>query len=188
MKVAICQLKSASAYSQSRRHITPKLEKEKADDFERRTWREKMHIDQEGFMYIPPIQFKFCLEEVAKHLSQPTGNGKHTYTKHFKRGILITDGIVLPVKKEDVEPEWLPSMNPQGIRGGGRVVTKALPTIQSWEGELTVYILDEIITESVFEYHFSQAGMFIGIGTHRPGNGGYKGRFEIVKTTWDNGA
>lgn len=42
MKTAIAKLKSASPYSQSCQHFTPKEERELADAFEKRTWREKV--------------------------------------------------------------------------------------------------------------------------------------------------
>ena len=38
--------------------------------------------------------------------------------------------------------------------------------------------------QDVFSYHLKQAGMFIGVGTFRPRNGGYFGRFEVSKFDW----
>jgi len=186
MNIATAHLKSTAPYSQSKQHWTPKIleGKETHDAHEKRTWREKMHVTEDGYLFIPPIQFKWCIEEAASHLSMkvPETAGSK-FTKHFKRGILVTDGIILPIKKEDVVPEWR-SMNPQGIRGGRKRVPKALPTIYSWEGDVTFYVADDVITEPVFRKHLECAGMFIGIGTHRPGNGGYKGRFEVVSVDW----
>ena len=67
MDVAKCFLRGISPYSQSRAHFTEKLPKEKSDDYEKRTWRERVHVDEEsGFICIPPMAIKNCLSECAK--------------------------------------------------------------------------------------------------------------------------
>ena len=179
MKTAICKLKSAAPYSQSKYHQTEKKDKETHEDYEKRTWQEKQHYDKSGYVFIPPMAFKNCLAECAKFLSiQIPGKGKATYTKHFEAGLMVTDPMVLPFKKDEVAGEWfhVPS---DGMRGGKRRVLKCFPVIPEWEGELIVYILDDTITESVFEQHLNEAGKFIGVGRFRPRNNGFYGRFTV---------
>ena len=115
------------------------------------------------------------------------GRGKATYTKHFKAGVLVTDGLTLPVNKDDVDGEvfFVPS---DGKAGGGSRVKKKFPVIREWSGEVTFYILDDTITEDVFEAHLKEAGNFIGIGRFRPENGGFYGRYAIDKITWSDQA
>lgn len=189
MRQIIATLKSVSPYSQSRFHNTPKLEKESNDDYEKRTWRERVHENDEGFIFIPPMAFKNCLSECAKYLSmQIPGKGKQTYTKHFEAGVLVTEPLVLPVRKKDVEGEinglcmigewfYVPA---RGDRGGKKRVWKCFPMIPSWQGDVIFYVLDDTITEKVFRYHLEQSGKFIGIGRFRPRNNGFYGRFEVV--------
>jgi hypothetical protein len=179
MKECIARLKSVSPYSQSRYHGTEKLEKETHDAYEKRTWRNRLHVTKDGNVYIPPMAFKNCLSECAKYLSvQIPGKGKATYTKHFEAGVMVTDPLVLPNMKEDVDGEWyhVPS---DGRRGGTKRVLKCFPCIPEWEGDVSFYILDETLTEEVFRYHLEQAGKFIGIGRFRPRNNGFYGRFQI---------
>lgn len=184
MKTAIATLRSISPYSQSRYHGTDKLDKENARDYEKRTWRERLHVNEEDKVFIPPMAFKNCLSEAAKFLSiQIPGKGKATYTKHFEAGVLVTDALPLPISKDDVKGEWLfvPS---DGKRGGGSRVEKCFPVIPEWSGDVTFYVLDETITKDVFESHLQQAGQFIGIGRFRPRNNGFYGRFEVEKVKW----
>ena len=61
---------------------------------------------------------------------------------------------------------------------------KCFPKITKWSGEITFYILDETITQDVFEEHLAEAGNFIGIGRFRPRNNGYYGRFKVDKVDW----
>ena len=119
MKTAIATLKSVATYSQSKFHDTPKLDKESANDYETRTWRERQHYDDKGMVYIPPMAFKNCISEAAKFLSiKIAGKGKATYTKHFEAGVLVMDPVPLGLHKDEVPGEWffVPS---DGRRGGG---------------------------------------------------------------------
>lgn len=184
MRVATAHLESLSPYSQSRHYVVPKLDKEGPADFEARTWRERLHVDADGFVVMPPMAFKNCLSEIAKFLSvKIQGKGKSTYTKHFEAGVMVVEGLTLPLKKDDVAGEWLfvPS---DGRRGGSSRVDKCFPVIQSWKGTVTFHIIDETITPEVFEQHLSEAGNFIGVGRFRPRNNGYYGRFKVKKVSW----
>lgn len=185
MKIARAHLKSVSVYSQSRYHNTEAMDKEGKNDYEKRTWAERMHVNEQGNVFIPPMAFKNCISEIAKFLAeQIPGKGKSTYTKHFEAGVLVTEPLVLPIKKEDVKGEWLfvPS---SGKRGDGKRVMRCFPVIPKWEGIVEFAILDETITEAVFRKHLEEAGKFIGIGRFRPRNNGYYGRFEVSKVEWN---
>lgn len=185
MRIAIASLESISPYSQSRHHDTPKLDKEHGDDYDRRTWRERMHADEKtGNVFIPPMAFKNSIAEAAKFLSiQVKGKGKQTYTKHFESGVLVSDPLVLPIKKSEVSAErlFLPS---DGKRGGGKRVWKMYPLIREWSGKVRFFVLDDTITEEVFEDHLRQCGQFIGIGRFRPRNNGFYGRFSVKAVEW----
>ena len=184
MITATATLESVSPYGQSRYHGSPKKEKEGHNDYERRTWRNRLHTTPEGEVFIPPMAFKNCLAEAAKYLGiQIPGKGKQNYTKHFEAGVLITETLPLGVMKDDVDglELFVPS---DGKRGGSRRVMKTFPVIQSWSGKVEFVVFDETITEEVFRYHLEQAGKFIGIGFFRPRNNGYFGRFSVVALEW----
>ncbi len=184
MKIAECQLESVSPYSQSRYYKTEKLPKELPVDYEIRTWRDRCHVDKDDNIIIPPMAFVNSLKEAAKYLSiSIPGKNKQTFTKHFEAGVLATDTVTLPIKKADVESEWLfvPS---DGRRGGGSRVEKCFPLIREWKGMVAFFILDDIITEDVFKQVLDASGNLIGIGRFRPRNLGYYGRFKAKKVVW----
>lgn len=184
MKTVIATLQSMADYSQSRYHGTEKLPKENHRDYEKRTWRERVHATPDGHVFMPAMGFKNCLSEAAKFLSvQIPGKGKATYTKHFEAGVLVMDNIVLPDMKAEIEGEWLfvPS---DGKRGGGSRVEKCFPVIHDWRAEVPFHIVDDTITPEVFEDHLRQAGQFIGLGRFRPRNNGFYGRFEVEGLSW----
>jgi hypothetical protein len=186
MRTAIANLKSISAYSQSRNYERdiPLHEKERKDDYEKRTWRERCHSGQDGHLFIPPMSFKNALSEAAKYLSiQIPGKGKATFTKNFEAGVLVEEPLRLPVKKTEVKGEWL-YLNSDGKRGGNKRVWRCMPLIPEWEGSVTFHILDDTITQEVFENVLDQCGKFIGIGRFRPRNNGFYGRFRVEKVKW----
>ncbi len=185
MKKAIARLKSISPYSQGRHHETLKKDKESHYDYEERTWRERLHYNKQGNIFIPPMQFANSLKEAAKYLSiQIPGKGKSTYTKHFESGIMVLNELILPNLKDDIDSErvYVPS---DGRRGGTTRVTKIFGIIPEWEGNVEYVVADNIITEKVFKEVLKTSGQLIGIGRFRPRNWGYYGRFEIKDIKWE---
>lgn len=192
MRIATAELHSIAPYSQSRYYEleTPKHGRgsgtatETPKDYETRTWRNRCHANKDGYVFIPPMAFKNCLAEIAKYLSvQIPGKGKSTYTKHFEAGVMVLEGVTLPVKRDDVQGEWL-FVPGDGKRGSGKRVSKCFPVIHEWTGKVTFHVLDDVISQEVFEQHLKDAGNFIGIGRFRPRNNGYYGRFEVKRVTW----
>lgn len=190
MKTCIAHLKSISPYSQSKHYESERETSESHDDHYRRTWRNHIHVDENGVAFIPPMGFKNCLSEAAKFLSIkiPGGaGGKATYTKNFEAGVLVVKPLSLSIHKDKVDHEqlFLPS---DGRRGSGSRINKYYPIFHNWEGNVEFMILDETVLQSikedktitVFEHVLKAAGNFIGIGRFRPKNNGFYGRFEVV--------
>ena len=184
MKSAVVTLSSISPMSQSAPLQSVKEDKELHEDYEKRVWSERAHVDDDGYIFIPPMALKNCLMKVAKYLGeQIPGQGKKTWTAKFTSGVMTVAPLVTDVKVEDMDGEWLfvPS---DGTPGGGKRVWKKFPFIRQWTGVIEFYILDEVITKDVFERHLEQAGSFIGVGRFRPERGGYYGRFKIDSLEW----
>ena len=182
---ATATLKSVSPLSQSKHYDVPEKEGESKADYEARTWRNRMHSDSKGMVFIPPMAFKNAISSAAAYLGMKIkGQGAKTFTKKFLSGVMVLDPLPLHVKSADVEGEWLfvPS---DGKIGGGKRVNKCFPVVQNWEGEVTFHILDNVITEKVFQKHLETAGKFIGLGRFRPERNGFYGRFEVMDLKWE---
>ena len=142
MKIAEVTLESVSPYSQSKHYVVDKLPGELDRDYEKRTWRERCHTSPDGHIQIPPMACTNSLKEAARYLSiSIPGKGTSKYTKNFDAGILVTDPLVLPIKKDDVKGEWffVPS---DGKRGGAKRVEKCFSIIPSWKGKILYNILE----------------------------------------------
>src|SRR6185312_9370943 len=166
-KMVEVDFEGISPYSQSRKHDTPKLEKETADAHEQRTWREKCSTDANGIVVIPAMAFKQALDTVAKRLGdQIPGKGKATYTKHFMGGVLCESDVSLGFNKDDA-PSITLSCDSSGKRGstsGSKRVNRTFPQWPKWGGTARFAVLDDTVTPAVFERHFTEAGRFVGVG------------------------
>jgi hypothetical protein len=184
MKTCEVDVIGTSPYSQSRLHNTPKLEKEGWDAYEQRTWREKCTTDDNGVVCVPAMAWKQCLDDVARRLGeQIPGKGKNTFSKHFAGGVICEADTPIGYRKED-SPSVTISANADGKRGSGKRVNRTFPQWPTWSGTVKFAILDDTVTQAVFERHLIEAGRFIGIGRFRPQNGGLNGRFRPTAFRW----
>jgi len=186
---ATVRLSLVAPYCQSRSHEAPKLNKELSDAYEQRTWRERLHTDSSGHVFIPAMALQSCVKEAAKFLSiSIPGKGKSTFTKHFESGLSVTNDISTGVHKDDVIPNrvFVPS---NGIRGAGTRVHKVYPMLMPpLEFDVEFLIMDDTITAEVFTEVLVQAGTLIGIGAFRVRNQGNCGRFEVKSVQWRKNA
>jgi hypothetical protein len=190
MKEYVFSLASGAPYFQSRQYDdeVPHLAKESANDYEKRTWRNRTHVNADGQIIIPAEAIHHSIRDASAYLSEKIpGKGHQTWTKHFRSGIMVPDDLVLPERRETVDGIWL-RLNPQGKSGGGTRVAKCLPVIREWAGDVKIVVLDDLITDDVLLRTVQHAGAFIGIGQNRPEKGGRMGRFSVVEWVAGHGA
>lgn len=183
MKTAFAHLVGNSPYGQSAAIQSKRGTGESHDAFEERTWKERLHVNNNGMIFIPPMAIKNMLSDCARFLSESVpGKGKATYTKHFDAGIMVIAPASLGVHIDNVESQrvFVPA---DGKKGGGSRVWKTFPVIKKWECDVEIILLDPVLIdkpEKVREY-LEHAGKFIGLGWFRPRNGGFYGRFSVKK-------
>lgn len=184
MKTYVAHVRGISPFSPSRFIAEKKDQNELHDDFEKRIWRERIHADDKGFAIIPGMMFKNALAGTAKFVGEKIpGKGRQTYAKLFESSILIVENITLPIKKADVQGEWL-LLNADGKKDGGTRVMRCMPNIPTgWEGKIPIVVLHDSITLDVLKRHLEACGTFVGVGRFRPAKGGYYGRFEVLGLT-----
>ncbi len=185
--IATISLASLSPMTQSRQHDEPRLDGERPEAYDARTWRSKLHVDtRDGkrTVVIPAHGMHQCIAAAAKYSKkQIPGQGKATWTAKFTSGIMLTADPALNIDPDTIRNIVI-SANADGVRGSGKRVTRRFPEIPQWATTFEVIILDPIITEAVFREMVEIAGMFICIGQFRPQNLGRNGRFKIAKLIW----
>jgi hypothetical protein len=177
-----------SPYSQSRKHDTPKKEKEGPDAHERRTWRERCNVAADGEQIVlPAMALKQALDVMAARLGDKVeGKSRATYSKYFLSGVLCEEDMVLEGCTKSNCIMLGINAHANGKRGSGTRVRRFFPQWDSWRGIARFAVLDDTITRAVFERHLKEAGRFVGVGRFRPENGGLNGRFTCEKFKWED--
>lgn len=179
-----------SPYSQSAKHETAFLDRESHDDYDKRTWREKCTVNKDGQICIPAMALKQAIDTSAYKLGEKVpGRRSATFKNFFSSGFFCDSDVALsngkPILKKEVESVQI-SANSDGVRGSGKRVPRRFPTIPKWHGIAEFTILDDLITEEVFERHVKAAGIVVGIGRFRAEKGGTNGRFRVTKVEWQD--
>jgi hypothetical protein len=187
MRTCFVSFEGRTPYSPSKAvdpDLVPKLDKEKPDEYDKRTWRHKATVDTAGNVCIPAMAFKMAVDEAVKRLAlQVPGRGKTTYTKFFVAGQICDGDVPIGAHIDDVPPIVIWA-NADGVRGSGKRVKRAFPYIEKWKGTANFQILDDAIPNAIFEKAIVEAGRLIGIGRFRPEKGGFLGRFSVTAMTW----
>lgn len=165
---------------------TPKTSAEDFEQYDERTWQEKVHCDDSGRVYWPNFAIKNALEEAGKFLSMKIpGEGQKTYTDRFRKGVIVPQQMYLfrrdgkPVTMDDVKRKslFVPS---DGKRGSGKRVTRIFPYLDKWQGEAMICVADPKLTDHVLSQHLAVVGQFVGFGSMRIGNGGVNGMSRVT--------
>jgi hypothetical protein len=164
------------------------LDRESHDDYDIRTWRSKCTVNKDGVVSIPAMALKQCVDTAAYKLGEKVpGRRGATYKSFFASGFFCDGDVPIsngkPLTPKDADCKLI-SANPDGVRGSGKRVPRRFPEFAKWEGVAEFTIIDDVITQAVFEQHCKAAGLVCGIGRFRPEKGGTNGRFRCTKFEW----
>ena len=99
VRIAEVALKGISPMTQSKHYEVPKIGRESYADYEKRTWRLRMHADDNGELFIPPMAMKKSLEGAASFLGKKVlGRGQKTYASFFKSTVLAMKPVPLGIR------------------------------------------------------------------------------------------
>jgi hypothetical protein len=110
-----------------------------------------------------------------------------TYKTFFTSGVICDADVPIlngkALTKADAEMTKI-NANADGRRGSGSRVPRRFPQFQKWHGIAEFTVVDDVITQEIFETHMKSGGIIVGIGRFRPENGGINGRFKATKFEW----
>lgn len=193
MRSVALTLRGISPYSPAKPIMTERRDKQSHDDFDEEHWRERAHVNEEGFMCLAPQSIYLALLQACMLRGDKIpGRGNKTWTDAFTTGVMIEPGlpVLLPkLKLAQVASEklFLPSDGMPAFRskGGSKRVWRRFPIVSAgWSCEVTATIINEAISDDVFMRHMIDAGRFIGVGRFRPASRGFYGRFVVDSAVW----
>lgn len=189
IRTAVVTIEGIAPLSQSNFFSSEKRKDESHEEFEKRAWPERMHVNADGFVYVPGRAFKYAIDEAQKRRGTKTGKGggKETFTKFFQAGVDVAGDLTLKTKASSVKPiPIMASARGQKGKDAGTRVRRLIPTIAKWGGVLEIIVLDDTIPADELEKTLDDAGLFVGVGQFRPENQGSNGRFVVKKVEWQD--
>jgi hypothetical protein len=182
---AIVTIEGIAPLSQSRQHRSPFNDGESHEAYDERTWREKANYDKDGIVFVPAMAFKQAMDAAAKRLAIPDPDNKRAnFTKYFLSDVICETNMPIDIHKDQM-PSVTINANVDGVRGSGKRVPRCFPQTPEWKGVTTFLIMNEKITNQIFERVLQCTGQSIGVGQFRPEKGGLNGRFEVVKIKYE---
>ncbi len=181
MRTATITIVGMTPYSQSKALQVEKKRDEDYKTFEERIWKQRLHVDEKGQVFIPPVSIVLGMACAAAYLSKGgelKKKGAATWSQNFNSGLAIAEGPMIGKTAEDARPEWV-YCHADGKRGSGKRVWRCFPIFPQWGTTFVLHILDDTIPEEVFRRVVEAFGLFNGLGRFRPQNGGYLGRFIV---------
>jgi hypothetical protein len=173
-----------SPLSQSKDRGIDKDKSESHDEFERRTFRMKAHVDPEsGHVHIPAMGLKKSIAEAGRRLSLKK-SGQTKWTADILSSVIVTGDIDTGFHINDVREERV-YCHVDGNPKSGKRVWRSFPIVPAgWKGQASIVVIDETIPENVVEQCLEAAGNIIGVCRFRPEKGGFLGRFKVDKIKW----
>lgn len=176
----------------SKQVFEEKGKNETHEQFDARIAPQKVHTELgTNNVFIQPFAIKNGLESAAKRIGRPVpGQGKATYSKLFRQGIIVVDRAFLfhpndmskHINLTDVEYIKM-SVPSNGVRGYGRRVVKSFPVLHKWSLHAKIIVNDSKINGDILTEHLKEMGDYIGLGALRVENGGIAGRFNLDTIT-----
>lgn len=163
--------------------------------YEETVYTRRLTFNDRGHLCVSRTALKNCLGSTASYLGEKIpGCGNRTYTQLFKSAVVITnDPVVLhnghPLTKKDISApgasdkpiatEWV-YCHADGKRNSGSRVMRLFPQVNEWTLQVDIEVYDPRITQEVLLRYVTAAGIYNGLGRHRPQKEGDHGRFHII--------
>lgn len=129
----------------------------------------------DGKCYIPAEQLRIALINAGGYTKAKVGNAKRSMKNIVAAMFMITPEEILLPDYDQIDKRSAVNKNIKA-----RVIVLR-PKWSTWEAEFTLRVDNDTITEETIGEIITNAGQFVGIGSYRPTNNGYFGRFELTK-------
>jgi hypothetical protein len=129
----------------------------------------------EGKNYIPSDHFRIAFVNAGSFSKAKVGNARKSMKNIVAAMFMVEPEEIIIPHYDTIDKRSAVNRNIKG-----RVIVLR-PKWTQWEAEFNLRVDNDTITEEQVKEIVSNAGQFIGIGSYRPMNNGYFGRFEITK-------
>lgn len=128
----------------------------------------------DGLFYIPSEHIRVALINAGGYMKSKVGNAKKSM-----KNIVAAMFMVSPEKISIPQFDEVDKRSAVNKNNKARVMVIRPKWQEGWRGEFTLVIDDNTMTKETVIELLNYAGRYVGIGSYRPANNGFFGRFEV---------
>jgi len=157
-------------WEKNRKLIIERQDISKTDNF-----RAEYHSynDEQGF-YIPTEQLKGAMINAGTLVKSKMGNARKSMTN------IVASMFFIEEEKLRLPSNYVVDKRSAVNKNVKARVIAIRPKWEKWSAEFTLIVDNDTITDSTIAQILEYSGSYIGIGSYRPTNRGWFGKFKIV--------
>lgn len=124
--------------------------------------------------YIPAEQLRIAFINGGGYLKSKVGNAKRSMKGVFAAMLRVSPEEILIPEYDTIDKRSAVNKN---VKARVMVIR---PKWQEWEAEFDLILDNETITTQTLTELIETTGNYVGIGSYRPTNNGYFGRFKLL--------
>lgn len=130
--------------------------------------------DEDGNYYMPSDHIRMAMINAGGFIKSKVGNARKSMKNVVAAMFTVSpEQITLP-RFDVVDKRSAVNKNVKA-----RIIVKRPKWNEGWKATFTLLIDDDTITQDTVKDLLNYAGRYVGIGSYRPQNNGFFGRFEI---------
>lgn len=157
-------------WEKNRRHIIERPEVNQ-EDLKRATFHAYQNYD--GLCYIPSEQLRIAFINGGGYLKSKVGNSKRSMKGVIAAVLQITPEEILLPDFDQIDKRSAVNKN---VKARVMVVR---PKWSKWSAEFDMIFDNDTLTQEMITELITTTGNYVGIGSYRPTNNGYFGRFKL---------
>lgn len=134
------------------------------------------YTDIEGQFYLPSEHIRVALINAGGYMKSKVGNARKSMKNVVAAMFIVNpEKIHLPAF-DDVDKRSAVNKNVKA-----RIIVIRPKWNAGWKVKFNLFIDDDTMTKETISELLNYAGRYVGLGSYRPANNGYFGRFEVDK-------
>lgn len=159
-------------WEKNRKHI---IERPEVSEQDSKRAEYNCYRNREDKCFIPAEQLRIAFINGGGYLKSKVGNAKRSMKGVFAAVLRVSpEEITLP-EYDEIDKRSAVNKN---VKARVMVIR---PKWSTWSAEFDLIIDNETITKETIEELINTTGNYVGIGSYRPTNNGYFGRFKLIE-------
>lgn len=132
------------------------------------------YVDENGNFFLPGEHLRTSLINAGSFMKSKVGNARKSMKNIVAAMFIVTPEKISLPPFDEIDKRSAVNKNVKA-----RIIAIRPKWREGWTATFTLLIDDETMTTETVKELLSYAGKYVGIGSYRPTNNGYFGRFKV---------